>query len=137
MDFTVALESVTVIEVVAAAIAGMLLGAVWYSQAVFGKRWMKVAGLREADVQSQDMTRTMTIAFIKTLVIAFVLALVLVDVDGVVDGASTGAVLGAGLVGVSLGVLYLFECKSKDLWLINGGYVTVNLALMGGVIAWL
>lgn len=137
MDFSVALESVTVIEVVGAAIASMILGSIWYAQAIFGKSWMKATGLSEKDTQNQDMTKTMTMAFVKTLVIAFVLALVLVEVDGIVDGATTGAVLGAGLVAASMGVMHLFERRDKALWLINGGFVTVNLALMGGVIAWL
>lgn len=137
MDFTLALENINVAAVVSAAIASMILGSIWYARGALGNAWMKAAGLSDKDVKNSNMTRVMTLAFIKTLITAFVLALVMFEVDGIVDGATTGAVIGAGLVAAQMGVLYLFEQRPKNLWLINGSFVVANFTLMGTVIAWL
>lgn len=43
------------LAVVLAAAAAFVVGFIWYSRGVFGKAWMKSAGLKEKDISSGDM----------------------------------------------------------------------------------
>lgn len=121
----------------AAATAGFLLGALWYSPPLFGNVWMKVAGLSEETLKKGNMALIFGLAYGLTLLIALNLAVNLGSGIGLEDGVSRGVRTGLGYVAFSLAILYLFERRSpKHLW-INGGYLMLLFALMGGIIgAW-
>jgi len=60
-----------------AAIAGMLIGAFWYSPLLFGKLWMRLSGLTEKqlnEAKKKGMGKLYFIAFIGILVMSYVLA---------------------------------------------------------------
>lgn len=124
------------VAVVASAAAAFAVGAVWYSQAVFGKQWMKGAGLTQKDVENPDMVKTMGGGAISVLVTAVALA-VLFDVlalEGVLDGALLGALAAVGFI-VSNKIMHtLFEMKSSEYILITTLGDVVSLAVMGAVL---
>ena len=70
-------------------------------------------------------------AFILSLIAAFVFAMFLGRQMGL--HAATLAGLSAGLcwVAASFGINYLFERRPLGLWLINGGYHTLQFTLFG------
>jgi hypothetical protein len=52
-------------------------------------------------------------------------------------GATAGFLAGFGWVGVGIGIVSLFERKRLSYVLINGGYLTLALVIMGAIIgAW-
>lgn len=63
--------------VLAAAVVSMIIGAIWYSPAVFGTMWMKGSGVKMPQVnkaKKKGMGMLYLIAFIGSLVFACVLA---------------------------------------------------------------
>jgi len=124
------------VAVLAAAVAAFLAGAIWYSQAVFGKQWMKGAGLTQKDVENPDMLKTMGGGFVTVVVSAVALAVVydVFALEGVLDGVLLGALVALGFV-VSNKVMHtLFEMKSNSYILITSAGDVVAFAVMGAVL---
>lgn len=118
------------IAVIAAAVSAFVLGGIWYGP-LFQKKWMEYNGMTEEDAQSGHPAMIFGGAFILSLIAAFVFAMFLGPEPGVQFATSAG--LGAGLcwVAASLGINYLFARKPLGLWLIDGGYMTVQFTLYG------
>jgi hypothetical protein len=49
-------------------------------------------------------------------------------------GAGLGAIVGLGIAAMQLALNYAFEARSVTLWLVNGGYAVVGLAVAGAII---
>lgn len=125
------------LAVVAAAVSAFLLGGLWYSPVLFGKPWQRLNGLSDEALAGRSLGIVFGGAFVLSLVAAFVFAMFLGPNPGV--GFATGAGFGAGLawVAASYGITYLFEARPLKLWLINGGYHTLQFTLYGAVLGWL
>jgi hypothetical protein len=117
------------LAVLGAALSSFLLGGVWYS-ALFAKAWQGAAGLSDAQIKNGNMALIFGGSFVLALIASATFAMFLGEVD-----ATTGALYGlcAGLcwVTASFGINYLFERKSLALFLINGGYHTLQFTLIG------
>lgn len=61
------------LAVVLAAVSSMVVGSVWYSKAVFGKSWGRLAKISEAKMQEMAPV-ALFVAFISSLLMAYVLA---------------------------------------------------------------
>ena len=133
MDFS----QINLLAVLAAAIATMIIGAAWYSKLLFGNIWMKASGLKEDDPPG-NVARTMTLAFILSLVMSFNLAVFLADPStDVVWGMTAGFLAGFGWVALSLAVIAMFERRSFAYMAVNGGYWVVSFVAMGAILgAW-
>lgn len=112
-------------------VSSLVLGGIWYSPLLFAKRWRRAAGISEEQTASGNMAVIFGATFLLSLIAAFVFAMFLGRQMGL--GASIGAGASAGLcwVGASFGVNYLFERRPFSLWLINGGYHTLQFTLFG------
>jgi hypothetical protein len=121
---------------IACAVASMLIGWNWYG-ALFGRAWMKSAGIDMQNMHDSAKRREMQAQagpgylamFIGSLVMAFVLKHFL-DYAGA-DVISRGLV-GAfwawlGFIATSMLGVKFFEKKSWTYYLINSGYQLVNL----------
>lgn len=126
------------LAVFVAALSAFVLGGVWYSPLLFQKPWMKAAGLSEADLAKGHPA----IIFGGSLMLCLVMAAHLAAFLGgpgttVAWGASAGALAGGGWVACGIGVVALFERRPASYALINGGYWTIALTIMGAIIgAW-
>jgi hypothetical protein len=123
--------------VLACAVASMVLGGLWYSPALFGNAWMRAAGISEEKARSAKMGVVMGSAFVLSLIGAAVFALFLGPEPAL--GFAIGAGSSAGLCWVagSFGINYLFEQRPLRLFLINGGYHTLQYTLIGVILgAW-
>ncbi|MBX4199499.1 DUF1761 domain-containing protein [Candidatus Saccharibacteria bacterium] len=121
--------------VVAAAVLYMLIGAAWYSPGMFGKRWAKLSGRKNADMSGGN--QGMAIMVVAALVQAFLLANLVRDVGATTmsDGLLLGLILWAGFVGAtSLGDV-LFGGRSWKLWQLNNAYYLIVLLLNGWLLA--
>ena len=124
--------------ILVAALAGFILGGVWYSPVMFGNAWMRANALTAEMLKARGHPAMIFGgAFFLTLIMAFNLAAFLSGPPNLVWGATAGCLVGAGWVGLSLGVIYLFERKSAALFFINAGYMGVAFTMMGAIIgAW-
>ena len=113
------------------AVSSLVLGAIWYSPALFARQWQTAAGLSEEQASSGNISVIFGTAFLLSLVAAAVFAMFLGTEMSV--GAATAAGFAAGLcwVAASYGINYLFERRPMRLWLINGGYHTLQFTLFG------
>jgi len=126
--------AINYLAVLAAAASAFALGAIWYAPQVFGKAWMKEAGVTEESAKGRNFAMIMGGAFALSLVAAFVFAMFVGPSPDLVFATMAGLSAGLCWVGASFGINYLFEGKSLKLFLINGGYHTVQFTLYGVVL---
>ena len=119
-----------VLPVLLAALSAFLLGGVWYGP-LFGKRWMLASGQTEEVLAGRSMLRVFGLAALLALLAAANLAALIGPEAGLAFATAAGFAAGAGWVGTFLGIIYLFEARPLSLWLINAGYASVALSLMG------
>jgi hypothetical protein len=122
--------------VVAAALSAFLLGGLWYSRVLFGEAWKRANGF-EAEPPAAGI-KIFGLSFLFSLVMAFNLAMFLNDPKTTaVWGATAGFLAGFGWCAMGIGIVSLFERRRATYALINGGYMTVALTLMGLILgAW-
>lgn len=125
------------VAVLIAAILAMVTGSVWYSKAVFGKQWMKLTGVTEADAKKGNMPMLYGTMFVGTLVEAYVLAHFIhyAGAYSLVNGIKTGVWAWLGFVITTSLANSIFERRPTKLLYINAGYALVNLMIMGAVLA--
>jgi hypothetical protein len=118
------------LAVFAAAISAFLLGGLWYSPALFGKAWQRSAGLTDEQLKGGNAAKIYGGAFVLSLVAAATFAMFLGKLPA---GIATAYGFCAGLawVAASFGINYLFERRPLSLWLVNGGYHTLQFTLYG------
>ena len=129
------MPEVNYLAVIAAAIATFALGGLWYSPALFGKVWQREAGVTEEKMKSANMALIFGLTFLLSLIAAWVFALFLGPRPPMALGLGAGFSAGLCWVAASLGINYLFERKSLKLWLINGGYHTLQFTIIGLILA--
>ena len=129
------MPEVNYLAVIAAAVATFALGGLWYSPALFGKAWQREAGVSEEKMKSANLTLIFGLTFVLSLIAAWVFALFLGPRPPMALGLGAGFSAGLCWVAASLGINYLFERKSLKLWLINGGYHTLQFTIIGLILA--
>ena len=125
------------LAIITAAILAFIIGGAWYGP-LFGKVWMREVGLTPEAAAAGNQAKIFGLAFLFTLVMAYNLGFFLGDPTiGLAMGAAYGFATGFGWIAMALFIVGLFERRSTTLMLINGGYMTVTLTLMGLIIgAW-
>lgn len=118
------------IAVIAAAVSAFVLGGLWYGP-LFGKKWMALVGLSEEQARSGSPAMIFGGAFVLSLVAAFVFAMFLGPKPGIEFATAAGFAAGLCWVAATFGINYLFARKPLALWLIDGGYATLQFTLYG------
>ena len=120
------------IAVLGAALAGFVIGGLWYGP-LLGKAWQAESGLSDEAMKSASMGRIFGLTFVLNLVASLILGHVMATSGhpGLRISAMIGFGIGLGFVATSIGVNYLFARKSLKLFLIDGGYWTVVYTVMG------
>ena len=129
------MPEVNYLAVIAAAVATFVLGGLWYSPALFGKAWQREAGVSEEQMKNANMALIFGLAFVLSLIAAWVFALFLGPRPPMALGLGAGFSAGLCWVAASFGINYLFERRSLKLWLINGGYHTLQFTIVGLILA--
>lgn len=125
------MEGINLWAVLVAAISSFLLGGIWYGP-LFAKAWAREAGV---DLQkSGHPARIFGGAFVFSLMAATVFALFLGPDPEWKFALHAGAAAGFFWVASSFGINYLFAQRSMKLWLIDGGYHTLQFTLYGLVL---
>ena len=122
--------------ILAAAASAFLVGGIWYS-ALFGSVWKRANGFGEKEAPSAT-PKTFATSFVLSLVMAFNLAMFLNDPKTTaIWGATAGFLAGFGWVLMGIAIISQFENRPWSYVLVNGGYLTVSLVLMGAILgAW-
>jgi multidrug transporter EmrE-like cation transporter len=133
MDFS----TINHLAVFAATISAFVLGGIWYGP-LFGKAWMKENGFSEETLKGANQGKIYGLAFLWTLIMAYNLAMFLNDPSVTMEQAVMYSFFtGFGWIAMAIFVIGLFERKSMKLMVINGGYMTVALVVMGVILgAW-
>lgn len=120
--------------VLLAAVSSFALGGLWYSRAMFLSAWQRAAGVDEAQMKRTHPAKVFGGAFLFSLLAAFVFAMFLGPNPSLALGLGAGFSAGLCWVAASLGINYLFEGRSLKLFLINGGFHTLQFTLYGLVL---
>lgn len=125
------------LAVALSAVSSLVLGGIWYSPMLFAKAWQQAAGLSDDQLKSGNMAKIFGLTTVLSFIAAAVFAMFLGPDFGI--GPATAAGFSAGLcwVAASYGITYLFEHRPLKLWLINGGYHTLQFTLFGAIIGYL
>lgn len=125
------MSNVNILAVIVAALSSFMLGGLWYSNALFGAAWRRAAAGPEIEGHP---AKVFGLSFVFALIAAFVYA-ALVPLPATSAAAVTqGALIGAGLVAASFGINYQFANRPTVLWLIDGGYHTVQFTIYGAIL---
>jgi hypothetical protein len=121
--------------ILTAALSAFALGALWYAPFVFGAVWKRANGFT-ADPPPRATIFLLTFFF--NLVMAVNLAIFLNSPKTTTAfGAAAGFAAGLGWAAMGLAIVALFERRPWSYILVNGGYLTVALTLMGTILgAW-
>lgn len=115
---------------IVAAVAHWIWGAIWYG--VLGASWMAAVGKHAA----QNDPMPYVISIIALLAAAYVLADLFrrIGINTLASGARTGAIIGLAIVAAYLALFYGYQARPLALWVIDGGYAVIGMAIMGAVI---
>jgi len=129
-------HSLNFLAIVAAAVSAFLLGGIWYSPVLLGGAWKKANGFAASPPQAGP--KVFLLALLLSLVMAVNLAMFLNDAKTTTAwGAMAGFLAGFGWAAMGIGIVALLERRSLSYVLINGGYLTVALTVMGVILgAW-
>jgi hypothetical protein len=123
------------LAVIASAVSMFLVGGIWYSPILCGKRWMAENGFAAEELQTRGGTgRIFGGSFALALVCAANLGLFLGGADTTPAWGAAAGALTAVWVAAAMGITYLFEHRSLTLFCINAGYHLVAFPLMGLII---
>jgi len=129
---------VTLLPIVFAAIAQMVIGMVWYHPKVFGAAWMRMANITPEMVESGK--KTMAVRFIVAFLAAMLAAYVLFHFGiawGVYDWAGAielGVWIWLGFVAPVMLHTVLWEQKPLSLFALNAAYWFVGLVVMSVIL---
>jgi hypothetical protein len=124
------------VVVLVAAVAGIVVGFIWFAPPVFGRRWARASGI---DLPEEGQITPVVAAVVTVLVTAYVLAVLSrgLGVATLADGAILGAVVWLGFVATWLTTTVFFERRSAEWWAINAGQGLVSLVIQGAIIGFL
>lgn len=114
-----------------ATVSAFFLGGLWYSPALFAKAWQRETGLSDEQLNAASKGKIFGLSFVLSFIAAVVFSMFVGPDPALGFAIGAGVSVGAFWVATSFGVNYLFELKSGKLWLINGGYHTVQFTLYG------
>jgi Protein of unknown function (DUF1761) len=127
------------IGVFAAALAGFVVGGIWYGP-VMGKKWLGAVGLTEDDVQDGHKPLIYGGAFAFSLLASWTLAHTFASYGtdfSVPVKVMTAFGVALGFIVPAIGTNYLFSLKSKALFFIDASYWLLFYIAMGLVHAYL
>lgn len=121
---------INLLAVLAAAAISFALGGVWYSPALFLTPWQRAAGDARTPGSGHPL-RVFGLSFAFAVIAAFAFAVWLGPRPSLDTALLQGLLAGAGFVATSFGINYQFANRPPVMWLIDGGYHTIQFLLFG------
>lgn len=128
------LDSLNWLGIIAATIAAMVVGGIWYAPPVAGKAWMKLTGFDPETAPKPGPT--MAKATLANFVLALMMAGLLkrMDYEALMPGALTGFIVALFIIGPAIYPNYAFEGKPMKLFAIHMGNTILGLTVMGAIL---
>jgi len=126
------------LAVVVAAVAGFVIGFIWFLPQVFGRQWAAASG-RTLPAPGEVQYSSIALGAVGSLVTAYVLALLAgaIGASTLADGAILGFVAWLGFIATSTLNAVLYEGRNTTWWSITAGFWLVILVVMGAIIGYL
>lgn len=132
--------SVNLLAVLVAAVVNMIIGAVWYSSALFAGPWQKLTGKSAADMKSAGATKGYVLTFVGALLLSYILAYVLqlTATTTIMEALKMGFWLWLGFTAATSLSDYVFSGRPMKLYWINNGYQLVSILVMSVIlVSWM
>ncbi len=129
---------VNLLAVILAAVVAFVMGGIWYSPVLFGKPWMNLRGMNQADVSGTKMGGGEILAeFVRGLIVAVVLArfVVLLGVVNWVGGVYLGLTVWIGFQATSIVGSVIHENYPWKLYAIHTGDALVKTIVMALILS--
>lgn len=112
--------------VLVAAAAYFMLGALWYSKALFGNKWAQLVKL---DMSNPDLKKGMGTMMFSTFILISIVCIGLALLIGMINfddnylyGIKLGLLTGLAFATTAVSIGYVYENKPTNLYLISNGY---------------
>lgn len=114
-----------------------VLGAAWYSPALFAKPWMAMLGIQKTESRKPGMLLAMTASLLCDVVVAFMLEHLILWADATSFGwgAMIGIIAWIGFIAATTLPQGMYEGRPFKLFAVNSGYWLIGLAVVGGMLA--
>lgn len=121
--------------VLVAAIANLIVGAIWYSPALFYKAWKAENNKTDEDFKNINMGKLYGVSTLLSIILCYNMAFFLGDANtDWVWGTTAGFLAGFGWAAIIFVIIAMYEQKSIRYMLINGGYIVVYFTLIGFIL---
>ena len=127
------MPQINILAVLVASVSSFLLGGLWYSRLLFGAAWHRAAGEPSKPGKGHPV-KVFGVSFVFSLVAALAYSILLPAASSAGAAITQGILVGAGLVAASFGINYQFANRGTMMWLIDGGYHTVQFGIYGLII---
>lgn len=117
------------LAVLVATIAYFMLGAIWYSKALFGVKWASLVGIGMNNPdKGKRMAQMMIGTFVLILVTSVGLALLInrIDLHLLPSGIKLGLITGLCFATTSVAISFIYESRPTALYFIDYGYHLVG-----------
>lgn len=124
---------VNYIALLVASVVGYIIPMIWYAPPLFGKQWMKYAGIKEMKMSPSVMLFGFIITILFNFAIAWVVSLA--NVTTFINGMGVGALLWLGFIATSQldGILYA-KGPLALYWITSIQYL-ISMTVVGGILA--
>ena len=132
--------SINYLAVLVSTIVIFALGGLWYSPALFAKRWIRLQNKTEEQMRAEAAAANMPLLYLAAFVCAFLQSWVLAMVIGhmsqvaemsIAHAAIFSALLWVGFAGSTSFASALFSGAPRQLWAINSLYNLVSFVIAG------
>ena len=136
--------SINYLAVLVSTIVIFALGGLWYSPALFAKRWIRLQNKTEEQMRAEAAAANMPLLYFAAFVCAFLQSWVLAMVIGhmsqvaemsIAHAAVFSALLWVGFAGSTSFASALFSGAPRQLWAINSLYNLVSFVIAGIILA--
>ena len=139
-------HSLNYVAILVSAVILWVLGAIWYSPALFAKPWMEILGIKKGESKRSGLMLGMVASFIGDLVLSSILATIIFWANafgfapsafGFGNGCVLGVLMWFGFIAAPNLPQGLYEGRPFKLFAINSGYWLLGLFIVGGLLgAW-
>jgi|SRR5215467_5672450 len=137
------LHHVHLLAVLVAGVVIFLLGGLWYSPALFARKWTALMGKTEEEMKAAAASSSIPAMYLVAFLCGLVIALALATIIGhfgqpsLIRGVKVGAFCWLGFTATTSFATALFSMTPRSLWLINSGYNLVSFVIAGAILgAW-
>lgn len=139
MNLSNVIATLNVWAVIVAALSTFLVGSLWYSPILFGKKWMELNGFTEETIKEgrYKMATIFGSSFVAAMFAAFGMAMFMGPDSNLGFGIFAGFMIAVFWIATSRLTTALFEQQKFSLVLIHAGYDLVSYMVMGAIVgAW-